>query len=29
MQPTNFNTLIDWQQCSEEQQKSAVEPPGY
>lgn len=27
MQPTNFNTLIDWQQCSEEQQKSLLSRP--
>lgn len=27
MQPTNFNTLIDWQQCSEEQQKTLLSRP--
>lgn len=27
MQPTNFNTLIDWQQCSEEQQKMLLSRP--
>ncbi|MDA5472382.1 histidinol dehydrogenase [Yersinia kristensenii] len=27
MQPTNFNTLIDWQQCSEEQQKNLLSRP--
>ncbi|EMK7724160.1 histidinol dehydrogenase [Yersinia enterocolitica] len=27
MQPTNFNTLIDWQQCSEEQQKALLSRP--
>lgn len=27
MQPTNFNTLIDWQQCSEEQKKSLLSRP--
>lgn len=27
MQPTNFNTLIDWQQCSAEQQKALLSRP--
>ncbi len=27
MQPTNFNTLINWQQCSEEQQKALLSRP--
>ncbi|HFR4114685.1 TPA: histidinol dehydrogenase [Yersinia enterocolitica] len=27
MQPTNFNTLIDWQQCSGEQQKALLSRP--
>ncbi|WP_145535507.1 histidinol dehydrogenase [Yersinia thracica] len=27
MQPTNFNTLIDWQQCSEAQQKALLSRP--
>jgi histidinol dehydrogenase len=27
MQPTNFNTLIDWQQCSEKQQKALLSRP--
>lgn len=27
MQPTNFNTLIDWQQCSKEQQKALLSRP--
>lgn len=27
MQPMNFNTLIDWQQCSEEQQKALLSRP--
>ncbi|CAM3269418.1 MULTISPECIES: histidinol dehydrogenase [Yersinia] len=27
MQPTNFNTLIDWQQCSLEQQKALLTRP--
>ncbi|AHM73247.1 histidinol dehydrogenase [Yersinia hibernica] len=27
MQPTNFNTLIDWQQCSQEQQQALLSRP--
>ncbi|MBS0056899.1 histidinol dehydrogenase [Yersinia sp. Marseille-Q3913] len=27
MQPTNFNTLIDWQQCSADQQKALLSRP--